>query len=47
MENKKLRCISVSDLVWQTAKEISEKENRSISNLISILILKESKKINN
>lgn len=42
--NKKIRCINIRDNIWELIKKISELENRSISNLIECLILKEAKK---
>lgn len=41
---KKARCIEVDDKIWDIAKEKSKQDGRSISNWISILILKENNK---
>lgn len=44
MKDKKIRCISVNDDIWEIAKELAKSDNRSISNLLSNLILKEKTK---
>ena len=42
MKSKKAKSISISDKTWELAKKSADKENRSLSNYISNLILKDN-----
>jgi len=42
---KKAKSISISEDAWQIAKKLAEKDSRSISNLISVLIYNEYERI--